>query len=203
MKKAMNITGKIISGFLIVVLCCNLYFVLSSKITGGEPKVFGHTLMKVLSGSMSPVFETGDLIAVKPGDLQTKYNVGDVITFRSTENASVIITHRILEVKTEDSFPVYVTKGDANAAADPDPVRQAQVIGIYANFHIPLLGQFFDWVTSKLGLAIMLIIPGLLLIAGPIVALVRELMKKEPEQKLESQVAAAVETEAERTTSNA
>lgn len=183
MKKAMNITGKIISGFLIVVLCLNLYFVLASKISGGEPKVFGHTLMKVLSGSMSPVFETGDLIAVKPGDSNTKYEVGDVITFRSAENSSVIITHRVLEVKIEDSFPVYVTKGDANKAVDPEPVRQAQVIGSYANFHIPMLGLFFDWVTTKIGLAVMLIIPGVILIAGPIISLFRELMKKEQEQE--------------------
>ncbi|ASS76988.1 signal peptidase I [Tumebacillus algifaecis] len=193
MKKAMNITGKIITGFLIVLLCFNLYFVVSSKITGGEPKVFGHLLMKVLSGSMSPVFETGDLIAVKPGDLTTAYQVGDVITFRSAEDASIIITHRIIEVKVEDSFPVYLTQGDANEVSDTEPVRQAQVIGSYANFHIPKLGLFFNWVTTGPGLAIMLIIPGIVLIAGPIISLFREVMKPKQEEQAPATTAATSE----------
>jgi signal peptidase len=193
MKKVMNISGKIISGLLVALLCFNLCFVLSSKINGGEPKVLGHTLMVVLSGSMSPVFETGDLIAVKPGDLNTQYEVGDVITFRSAENSSMIITHRVKEVKIEDGFPVYITKGDANESADPDPVKQAQVIGKYAEFHIPKIGYLFDWVKTKAGLAVMLLIPGAILIIGPMVFLIRELMKKEKETEATAAAAATLD----------
>ena len=177
MKKAMNIAGKIVSGLLIALLLFNLYFVVASKINGGQPKVLGHELMTVLSGSMSPVFKTGSLIAVKPGDMNTQYQVGDVITFHADDNANIIITHRVQEVTEQNGQRAYVTKGDANDSADPTPVFQAQVIGQYADFHLPYLGYEMNWVKTKAGMAVMLIVPGILLIFSPMVALFRMAMK--------------------------
>ncbi|HEU4962526.1 MAG TPA: signal peptidase I [Bacilli bacterium] len=194
MKKGLHIAGQVATGLLVVLLLFNLYFVISSKINGGEPKVMGHELMVVLSGSMNPVFKTGDLIAVKPGDVNTAYQVGDVITFRSPEDANKIITHRVTEVTERNGMRLYVTQGDANDSKDPKPVPQLNVIGQYADFHIPKLGYALSFIKSKPGMAIMLIVPGVLLIFGPMVNLFRELLKKEPTEG-EAETAATQETD--------
>lgn len=194
MKKAMHITGKVATGLLVLLLLSNLYFVISSKINGGEPKVFGHQLMVVLSGSMSPAFETGALIAVKPGNLNTEYQTGDVITFRSRDDHNTIITHRVIEVTEQNGQRLYLTQGDANDAPDASPVEPMQIIGQYSGFQMPWMGYFMNFVKSKAGMAIFLIVPGVLLIFGPIISLFRTLLKREGEKAAEETAAAEEET---------
>src|SRR5690625_7060455 len=70
--------------------------VLSTKLSGGEPQVFGHQMKTVLSGSMEPGIQTGSIIAVKPVSDGNNLNKNDVITFK--EDADTLITHRIIEV---------------------------------------------------------------------------------------------------------
>ena len=177
--KFVRIAGKAVSGILVLFLAFNLYFVISSKINGGEPRVFGKELMVVLSGSMSPVFETGALIAVDPAGFTKTYKTGDVITYKSPEGAAKIITHRVVEVTDNNGQISYVTKGDANNSKDPKPIPAMNVIGQYADFHIPLLGYVLTFIKSKLGIALFLIIPGLLLVGGQLVSLFRTIAKME------------------------
>jgi len=106
--------------------------------TAGQRTVFGHPMMTVLSGSMSPGIRTGDLIVDAPvtpaqaGHLQ----VGQVISFRAAPGSQQVITHRIVAVQVQHAAVSYVTKGDANNAADSTPRPAADVIGTY-RFAIP------------------------------------------------------------------
>jgi signal peptidase I len=179
MKRFMQIGGKAVTGLFVIFLLFALYFVVSAKVSGGEPKVFGKQMMMVLSGSMSPVFETGALIAVDPTGPTHPYAVGDVITFKSPDDPNKIITHRVVEVQTKDGQRSYVTKGDANDSKDPKPVMPTSVIGQYADFHIPLLGYVFSFVKTKLGIALVLIVPGAFLIISQLVAVYRSILRME------------------------
>jgi len=64
--------------------------------------VFGHPLMTVLSGSMTPVIRTGDLIIDNPVTAaQTRHlHTGQIISFRAAPGSQVIITHRIVGTQT-------------------------------------------------------------------------------------------------------
>lgn len=138
--------------------------VISSKASGGQPRVLGYELKTVLSGSMEPTFMTGSVIAVKPVDDEEKKNLqkGDVITFIASDKK--IITHRIMEIKTSGEFVMYKTKGDNNNAADIDLVLSDNITAVYTGFTVPYIGYFIDFAQSKEGSAILLIGPGLLLL---------------------------------------
>ncbi len=73
----------------------------------------------VLTGSMKPSVNPGDLVLVEKED---HYNVGDIIVF-STQGT--IIVHRIHSV--EDKY--IITKGDANNYIDPWKIRSDKIIG--------------------------------------------------------------------------
>lgn len=62
----------------------------------------------VLSNSQEPDIRAGDLIVVKK---QSNYNVGDIVTFKQ-KDMSIIITHRIIEIKEKDGVYYYVCHGD-------------------------------------------------------------------------------------------
>ena len=67
---------------------------------------------------MSDEINIGDIVLVK---LNSKYNVGDVVTYKSYSH---FITHRIVKIDNDK----IITKGDANNTND-DPINQNQIIG--------------------------------------------------------------------------
>lgn len=164
LKKVLKIVSNLITVVLFVNLILMAFLVVSSKASGGEPQAFGYQLKTVLSGSMEPTFQTGSVIAVQPLNMEERRSLkkGDVITFQTSED--ILVTHRIIGVKTSGEHVIYETKGDNNKTADMDPVLAENVKAVYSGFTIPYLGYFIDFAQSKEGSAILLIVPGLLLL---------------------------------------
>jgi len=161
MKKIFQLTGRVLSGIVLVLMCCLVVLVLSSKASGGEPTIFGYQIKVVLSGSMEPTFKTGSIIAIKLGDGKNSYQKKDVITFKDGEK---LITHRIIGIKKVNGHQLYQTKGDNNDAPDMNLVMHQNVIGKYTNFTIPYMGYVINFANSKIGAALLLIIPGIILV---------------------------------------
>lgn len=55
-----------------------------------------------------------------------------------------MIIHRIEQVQNDDKSGI--TKGDANGAADLEPISQENIIGIYSGCTIPFLRYVFNYV---------------------------------------------------------
>lgn len=178
MKKMLKIVSGIISSMLFLLLIAMIIIVISSKASGGEPQVFGYQLKTVLSGSMEPEFKTGSIIAIKPMEDAATLQVDDIITYMQQDNS--IVTHRIIEVVQSGEQTMYQTKGDNNADIDGQLVLSQNVIGVYSGFTIPFLGYFIDFAKSSKGTAILLIVPGVLLLgysAVSITGAIRDLDK--------------------------
>ncbi|MEH7500492.1 signal peptidase I [Neobacillus drentensis] len=156
-------TSNIVTTILFFVLIVMLFVVISSKASGGEPQAFGYQLKTVLSGSMEPGIKTGSIIAVKPGGDMTRFKKSDVITFKSEDN--VFVTHRVAKIIKNGDQVSYQTKGDNNKTEDLNPVLSNNVIAEYSGFTIPYLGYFADYTKSKTGGALLLLLPGLLILA--------------------------------------
>lgn len=166
MKKKMigKWTNRVFTGVLMILLISVAALVISTKITGGQPDIFGYQLKSVLSGSMEPGIQTGSIIAVKSVDEGEKSNLqaGDVIMFTGEED--MLITHRITEVTSTGGGVVYTTKGDNNNAPDSAPVLAENVVGIYNGFTIPYAGYVINFAQSPNGSVLFMIVPGVLLI---------------------------------------
>lgn len=127
-------------------------------------RLVGLTPYTVLSGSMEPAYHVGSLIYVRPIDAQD-IEVGTPLTF-TVSDGSLVATHRVVEIITENGETLYITKGDANDVTDP-PLKYSRVIGSPV-FSIPFLGYFSTWLQSGAGviagiaLAAMLLLTSLL-----------------------------------------
>lgn len=102
----------------------------------------------VLSGSMSPALNTGDLAVVVPTDMND-LRVGDVIVF-SSPISSGLVCHRIIAIH-EDDGPVFQTKGDNNEDPDPFLVEPERVVG-RVDVGIPAMGYAVQWLRGPFGL---------------------------------------------------
>ena len=93
----------------------------------------------IATGSMEPMIKPGDVILVKKiVDMEgiNKLKEGDAIQFRRD---SILISHRIVEVKKDDKGIRYRTKGDNNSSEDTELVKPEDVKGTIA-YVVPKVG---------------------------------------------------------------
>lgn len=76
------------------------------------PSFFGIKTYVIVSGSMMPELNIGDIVIVKSAE---DYQEGDIISFRQGQN---VITHRISEILKTENGILYKTKGDNNNTED-------------------------------------------------------------------------------------
>src|SRR3954464_14480362 len=83
------------------------------------PHVLGYRTMTMLTGSMSPQIDPGDVVVSTPLDVQD-VTEGMVISYHIPIDDHRVVTHRVVSVEhgTDGSITVQ-TKGDANDAVDP------------------------------------------------------------------------------------
>lgn len=88
--------------------------------------ITGDVLMTVESGSMTPTYRVGDVLLVQQpqGDELTVVGNPVVVAFPGSTSDHMYV-HRVDEVTDDGAW----LRGDANAARDPQPVTQADVVG--------------------------------------------------------------------------
>jgi signal peptidase I len=125
------------------------------------PRLVGHELYIVRSGSMAPAIPVGSVVLVQPVPPST-LRAGDVITFERSEGLAVTVTHRIVAVEGNPANPTFRTKGDANASEDPVTVTYAGSGGkVVAS--VPLLGYAHNALSHPLARALLIGPPVVLL----------------------------------------
>ncbi|HJP88317.1 MAG TPA: signal peptidase I [Candidatus Limnocylindrales bacterium] len=122
--------------------------------------LLGWQLVSVQTGSMSPTFDVGSLVVLGPVD-PADVEVGMAIAFIDPADPGRLVTHRVVGLApgTELSF---LTKGDANATADPNAVP-ARLIRGRALWHITYLGTVMDWLQWPRSFLVLVVAPSLLL----------------------------------------
>src|SRR4051794_15011374 len=93
--------------------------VLAFAVLAVGPHVLGYRTMTMLTGSMSPQIDPGDVVISTPLDVQD-VTAGTVISYHIPIDDHRVVTHRVVSVEHGDDGSVTVqTKGDANTAVDP------------------------------------------------------------------------------------
>ena len=82
------------------------------------PHVLGYRTATMLTGSMAPGIEPGDVVVTVPKPA-VDLEVGDVITYQIPIEDHRVETHRVTAVEQRDGQVRFRTKGDANTNVDP------------------------------------------------------------------------------------
>ncbi len=122
--------------------------------------------MSVLTGSMEPNYNVGDIVIVKKTDTDELKNK-DVITFYSSDPdmEGQIVTHRIIDITEENGQRLFETKGDSNKIADLEKVEENDVIGKVEG-RIPYVGKAATFMqTNRVAFFLIVILPMLVIMA--------------------------------------
>lgn len=122
---------------------------------------FGGRALSVLSGSMSPAIETGDVVVTR-GVSPLDVRLGDVITFRDPANADRLITHRVKQIRISSDEARLVTKGDANNTSERWSIPADGTVGL-VTYRLPRLGYLLVWLGHPFAKLLLLVVPALLL----------------------------------------
>lgn len=164
----------VIKAFLIAVLCVvgfsalifSCYYVdLLVNVKNGNEKTPLFGAYVIVSPSMVPTIKVNDAIVIKRID-DDKYNVGDIITFNSSDVRynGLTVTHRIVDKQaTNINSSIYTTKGDNNPVIDPTAVKTDAIYGKVL-FKIPRLGYFQNFISKPSNFFICILIPALIVL---------------------------------------
>jgi signal peptidase len=141
------------------------------------PRLFGYQTSTMLTGSMAPLINPGDVVVTQPvpvSDIQ----VGDIITYAIPVEDQRIETHRVTEIiHNQDGTTAVQTKGDANNGVDP---WTATIQGTKVDRHVltvPYLGTAIRALRDPLVLNILMYGAPAVLVAG----LLASIWRKSPE----------------------
>ncbi len=161
---------------LVIVAAFLLYYFVSMKVYAQKGEAYRPpiSLYTILTQSMVPNINPNDVIVdikvEKPEDIK----IGDVITFVSsaTLTKGMTITHRVVDIKVENGEYQFFTKGDANIPMDGSPAKFSNILGKVL-FRVPKLGLLQQFLATRGGWLIVVVIPALCIIISDILKLFR------------------------------
>ena len=164
MHKVLTIVGTVLCVILIPILIINCTLIVKSFTSDEVPNVAGTLPLIVLTDSMYPVIESGDLIICHTEDAEN-IQVGDMIAFFDPAgNGTSIVTHRVVEVTELEGKLAWKTKGDNNNTEDRLLVPADKLVAEYEGLRLAGFGNVALFMQTTPGLIICVVCPILLLV---------------------------------------
>ncbi len=148
--------------FIVIFIALTVFSVFSIvTINNNElPFLFGHASVQIVTDSMSPSYNRGDVVTVEKVD-HDELHKGDVICFRSSDPDiyGSLNTHRIYAVEAgEDGELCFVTKGDNASKVDDYKVAAGDVVGKVTGKNT-LFSNIMALLRNKFGFLAVIVIP--------------------------------------------
>ena len=156
----MTIVGIVLCVLLVPILVFNCTMIVKGWVNKDEvPSIGGVSPLIVLTDSMDPVIKSGDIILTKQIEGEDVVK-GDVISFFDPAgNGTSVVTHRVVDIKTEKGEIFFQTKGDANNIEDRRWVSENALVGKWTERRIPLVGHVALFMQSTVGLLLCIFLP--------------------------------------------
>ena len=167
--KGLKIIKSVLNFVIALLVILFVIVVVLQRFSNNKLSFFNFRMFTVVSGSMKPTYDIGDVLISKETDA-SKIKVGDTISYlgRAGSFRDKVITHKVVGIeKDENGKYVFRTKGTANLVEDP-LVYQDQLYGVVV-YKVKLLSY---------GMLIFVIIPLFYVIGSEILSFMLEKEEK-------------------------
>ena len=170
-KKCFKKVFQVLGIAVIVIELIVIASVVISRVSGNVPSVFGYHLYVIVSPSMTPELEIGDVIISREYD-GGELHVGQVVEYvgKSGSMKGKIITHRIESISGEGDDRVIITKGTANNEPDP-PISPSDIVAVMI-YETIVIGKIYSVLNTTAGFICLLLLPMVVMIIAEIVKLI-------------------------------
>ena len=173
-KKIFNLVKGVLNTLLVIALACFVLAVCLQRFTDNKMALLNYRLFTVVTGSMEPKYNIGDVLISKDVDPEI-IEIGDTVSYLGAEGNfnGKIVTHEVINIeKNETGELLFHTKGIANLVQDPI-VNEKQLYGKVV-YKANILSFIYKTISSKLGMLLCVILPLMVIIATEIIATLLE-----------------------------
>lgn len=181
-KGILNIIKKIVDVVITIFVIAFVAVVCLQRFSNNEFAFFNHRIFTVVSGSMAPKYNIGDVLISKDVE-PSEIKVGDAVSYLGSSGSfkGKVITHEVIDIeKDADGKLVFHTKGLANLIEDPI-VYENQVYGIVTRKAI-ILSFVYKIVGTKFGLFLFVVVPMLYIVASEMIGFMLEKEERRREE---------------------
>ena len=135
-----------------------IFVILVQRIFNNRVSIGSYRMFTVVTGSMEPVYNVGEVVISKEVDPST-INEGDDVVYLGEKNdfKDKIVTHRVIKIENKDGEYYFTTKGVANDYSDP-VISSDQIYGKVV--YKPVVLSFFSGIlNTKLGFYLLIFVP--------------------------------------------
>ena len=173
-KKIFGAIKLIVKVILIAFVAAFVLMVALQRFSGNEFSLFNFRMFTVVSGSMKPKYDIGDVLIAK----ETKASdvkVGDTISYLGEVGTfkGKVVTHQVISIeKDSEGKYMFHTKGLSNLVEDP-VVYEHQLYGVVV-YRAALLSLVYKVVGTSYGLFLFVIVPLLYIIGSEFIEMLLE-----------------------------
>ncbi|MGN1327056.1 MAG: signal peptidase I [Clostridia bacterium] len=185
--KALKIIGNILYYLLVVIIVLILVVVLVQRITNNNVSIAGIRIFNIVTESMVPKYQVGDILVSKSID-PSQIKVGDDLVYLGAVDSfqGKIVTHQVVDIEEENGQYKFHTKGIANEEEDP-VVSESQVYGIII-YKTHILSFISKIINNLYGFYFLIFVPLAILIIVKIIKIYREYKESKEEDEEEQEV---------------
>ncbi len=168
--KIVKIIRKTIKIFIGILLVGFMIVVCMQRFSDNKISFFNYRMFTVVSGSMKPLYDIGDVLIAKkvaPSTIKVRDNVSYEGNYGGFKDK--VITHQVVSIEKSKTTGKYIfhTKGLANLVEDPI-VTEDQVYGVVIYKSI-ILSFIYRIVATQIGFYLFIIIPILYVVSSEII----------------------------------
>lgn len=142
----LKLINNIVYVILFLIVASVLFVVILQRASNNDIALGGIRIFNIVSESMVPKYNIGDVLVVKSIEPQN-IKVGDDIAYIGQESTfnQKIVTHQVIKIDYENGEYIFHTKGIANILEDP-LVHQNQVFGkvVYKIWILSLISRILS-----------------------------------------------------------
>lgn len=174
--KLLNIIGNIIYAIALLVIILILILVIIQRVSNNNAALGGIRIYSVITGSMIPRYEIGDILISKDINPE-EIKIGDDITYKSKNNGK-LITHSVVDIREEDGTYKFITRGIANTTDDPE-ISEEQIYGkvVYKTVLLSFINKI---IRNVYAFYFLIIVPMAIIIAR---AIANSIIRREEEEE--------------------
>lgn len=160
LKKVLKILLKLLKVLSTAFVVVALIVVIIQKVTNNKLRLFGYGVYTVISESMLPEYEVGDMFLAKEIEEKDIHEGDDLVYIGEVDSyKDKIVTHRVIRIEADKSI---VTKGINNDLEDP-PIKYKQVYG-KVSARLLILSLFSKLMNNNILFYVIIFVPFTILI---------------------------------------
>jgi len=175
--KILNVIVKTIKAIVTLFIVFVVSTIFIQRISDNKINLGGISIYTIITQSMEPKYNVGDMVFSKKVDTST-LKVGDDVVYMGKEGdfSGKIVTHQIIKIEVINNVKYYHTKGINNNVEDPR-ITNDQIMGkVFMKGRI--LSLISKIINNEYGFYFVIFVPFVLLVSMEIIDIVEEKKQK-------------------------